>query len=85
MVHRRRGEIRRTLWVDCGWLYPVEGQYELFKAKTLVYLEGMPFSRPYTRRNGSQGMNLGLDVSHAVFMKQEDGSGRRDRSAENNS
>lgn len=83
--HGRRVQNRRVVWIDCHWIYPVEGHYERFKARTVVYLEGMIYLRPFTRENGSQGLTLALDVSHANFVQQMVGVGPPDRSAEKNS
>jgi|SRR5882757_4577234 len=60
-------------WVDCVWWQPAQWQMPLFKARSLVYLEGQVSLRAFRRKDRSKGLALHLDVTYGSFRQQFQG------------
>ena len=64
----------KTIWVDCGYWTERTGIAPYLRKGQLVFVEGVPDLRTYTRNDGSAGAGLTLNVRSVQLL----GSTQRD-------
>jgi len=66
----------RTTWVDCAYWTDRTAVAPYLQKGTLVYVEGTPEARSYTRQDGTLGASLSLRVREVQLLGGKSGDAR---------
>jgi len=60
----------KPLWISCTWTNPKGYEIQELTARSLVKMKGAVTYRTYTRRDGSIGNSVGIEIEAAEKVRQ---------------